>query len=85
MDIDIWICQRGTPALASGGTGDVLSGIIGSLIAQNIKPFMACAIGVQAHAIAGEQWAKTHQATGGLIASELTDELPNIIESMRTA
>ncbi len=79
-----WVCDRGSPALAAGGTGDVLSGIIGSLIAQRVTPFMACAIGVQAHAIAGEQWAKTHQATGGLIANDLAQELPGVLETMRT-
>ena len=78
-----WICERGTPALAAGGTGDVLSGIIGSLIAQRVTPFMACAIGVQTHAIAGEHWAKHHQATGGLIASDLAQEIPRILETMR--
>ena len=92
----VWVCERGHPAMGVGGTGDVLSGAIGSIIAQsmsmpksNPKPdhkidlFNACVIAVQAHAIAGENWAKTHSATGGMIASELADELVGVIESMR--
>lgn len=81
-----WVCDHGHPALSVGGTGDVLAGVIGSVIAQkNIDLFMACAIGVQAHAIAGEHWASSHHATGGMIASELANELASVIESMRNA
>ncbi|PCI08179.1 NAD(P)H-hydrate dehydratase [bacterium] len=80
----VWVCDRGCSALSVGGTGDVLAGVIGSLIAQkNIDLFMACAIGVQAHAIAGEQWATHHNATSGMIANELADELAGVIETMR--
>jgi len=84
----VWICQRGHPAMGVGGTGDVLGGVIGSLIAQTktegaVDLFMACAIGVEAHAIAGEEWAKSHHGSGGMIASELADDLVGAIESLR--
>lgn len=88
----VWVCDRGHPAMGVGGSGDVLSGVIGSIIAQSksmsksnpqIDLFNACMIAVQAHAIAGEQWAKTHSASGGMIATELADELVRVIESMR--
>jgi len=84
----VWVCTHGSPAMGVGGTGDVLSGVIGSLIAQSKKNgtvdlFMSSAIGVQAHAIAGERWASDHQASGGMIASELADELIGVIEGMR--
>ena len=86
----VWVCQRGSAALAAGGTGDVLAGIIGSIIAQtrndpSIDLLHAAAIGVQAHAIAGEQWSRDHQGDGGLIASELTHVLPNVITQMRSS
>lgn len=85
----VWVCDRGSPALASGGTGDVLAGIIGSIIAQTreepgIDLLHAAAIGVQAHAIAGEQWAQSHKGTGGLIANELTELLPQIMSDLRS-
>ncbi len=80
----VWVCDRGCSALSVGGTGDVLAGVIGSLIAQkNTELFMACAIGVQAHAIAGEHWAAHHHATSGMIATELVDEVASVIETMR--
>lgn len=84
----VWVCDRGHPAMGVGGTGDVLAGVTGSLIAQSknqptIDLFSACAISVQAHAIAGEHWASSHHASGGMIASELADELVGVIESMR--
>ena len=79
-----WVCHRGHQAMGVGGTGDVLSGVIGSMIAQGNKDlFMACALGVQAHAIAGERWVSSHQSTGGMIADELADKLPEAVESLR--
>jgi len=86
----VWVSERGSPALAAAGTGDVLAGIIGSIIAQtrddpSIDLLHAAAIGVQAHAIAGERWAESHEGDGGLIASELTESLPNIITQMRSS
>ena len=71
-----------------GGTGDVLGGVIGSLIAQTrseqtIDLYMACCIGVEAHAIAGEAWVESHHGSGGMIASELAWELVGAMETLR--
>ena len=44
----------GTPALATAGTGDVLSGVIGALLAQRLEPLQAAALGVYLHGRAGE-------------------------------
>ncbi len=90
----VWTCSCGHSAMGVGGTGDVLSGVIGSLIAQTranpaahqaIDLFTASAIGVQAHAMAGERWADEHHASGGMIASELADECAPVIESLRSS
>jgi len=98
-----WTCQRGHPVLATGGTGDVLSGVIGALVAQYVaggpgaigsvalprpkgKPldlYDAARVGVEAHAGAGERWAARAEASGGLLAHELADEIPGVIEGMR--
>jgi NAD(P)H-hydrate epimerase len=85
----VWVCDRGSPALAAGGTGDVLAGIIGSIIAQtriddSIDLLHAAALGVQAHAIAGERWAESHQGDGGLMANELSDLLPTVLNELRS-
>lgn len=84
----VWVCERGSPALAAAGTGDVLGGVIGSIIAQSrndasIDLLHAAALGVQAHAIAGERWAESHDGDGGLMANELSEQLPGVISSLR--
>ncbi len=84
----VWVCQRGSPALAAAGTGDVLAGVIGSIIAQtrevaSIDLLHAAALGVQAHAIAGERWAESHEGDGGLMANELSELLPGVMNTLR--
>jgi NAD(P)H-hydrate epimerase len=60
------------PALASGGTGDVLSGVIGSLLAQGLAPFDAARLGVYLHGLAGET-VRERLGDAGLLASDLPD------------
>jgi hydroxyethylthiazole kinase-like uncharacterized protein yjeF len=62
------------PALASGGTGDVLSGTIGSLLAQGLEPFAAARLGVYLHGMAGEA-VRERIGDSGLLASDLPDAL----------
>jgi hydroxyethylthiazole kinase-like uncharacterized protein yjeF len=62
------------PALASGGTGDVLSGTIGSLLAQGLAPFAAAQLGVYLHGLAGEA-VRLRMGDAGLLASDLPDEI----------
>jgi NAD(P)H-hydrate epimerase len=62
------------PALASGGTGDVLSGAIGSLLAQGLPPFDAARLGVYLHGLAGETVSE-RLGDAGLLASDLPDAI----------
>ncbi len=62
------------PALASGGTGDVLSGTIGALLAQGLAPFDAARVGVYLHGVAGES-VRERIGDAGLLASDLPDEI----------
>lgn len=100
-----WTCTRGHPCLATGGTGDVLSGVIAGLCAQFARDGLAeiaaargptaptpkpqlglfdlARLSVQAHAIAGERWAKAHGAQAGLLATELADLVPAALEELR--
>jgi NAD(P)H-hydrate epimerase len=71
----------GTPALAKAGTGDVLSGIIGSFMAQNIAPFDAAVLGVELHGRAG-QHAEAHLGQRAVCAEDLIDSLPAILKSL---
>lgn len=62
------------PALASAGTGDVLAGTIGALLAQGLAPFDAACLGVYLHGVAGEH-VRERLGDAGLLASDLPDEL----------
>ncbi len=62
-------CTHGNPGMASGGMGDLLSGVIAGLIAQGLKLDVAAKLGVCVHAMAGDIAAKTGQR--GTIASDL--------------
>jgi NAD(P)H-hydrate epimerase len=60
------------PALASGGTGDVLAGAIGSLLAQGLAPFDAARLGVYLHGLSGDG-VRERLGDAGLLASDLPD------------
>jgi NAD(P)H-hydrate epimerase len=71
-----------TPALASGGTGDVLAGVIAGLIGQKLPPFEAAVTGVHLHSVAGmDLEASLGQA--GVLASDLLPQLPRVMERLR--
>jgi hydroxyethylthiazole kinase-like uncharacterized protein yjeF len=70
------------PALATGGTGDVLSGIIGGLIAQGSEPFTAAVTGVYIHAAAGRSISQ-RLGDSGLLASDLLPEIPLVMKVLR--
>ncbi len=65
-----------TPALATAGTGDVLSGLVGALLAKGLAPFEAAALGAIAHARAGRAAAGRHGADH-TIAGDVVDALPD--------
>lgn len=101
-----WVCPAGHPCLATGGTGDVLTGLIAGLVAQFVptveammmrakvprmpvdpaRPldlFDAARLGVLIHARAGEAWARSRAASGGLAAMDLVELLPRLVEACR--
>ncbi|HWX45670.1 MAG TPA: NAD(P)H-hydrate dehydratase [Solirubrobacteraceae bacterium] len=65
-----------SPALATAGTGDVLTGIIAALLAQGLPAFSAAAAGVWLHAAAGRLAARAVGAPEGVIASDVIALLP---------
>lgn len=73
----------GNPGMATGGTGDVLSGIIGGLMAQGIRPFDAARAGVFLHGRAGDcaMWRKSQ---AGLLAGDILDEIPTVLREVTT-
>jgi hydroxyethylthiazole kinase-like uncharacterized protein yjeF len=67
---NVWINTSGSSALATGGTGDVLTGLIGSLLAQGASPIDAACIGCFLHGRAGEL-AAGKEGVRGVIAGDL--------------
>lgn len=80
-DKKIYINSTGNPGMASGGMGDVLTGIIASFIGQGIKPLNAARLGAYLHGAAGDVAAKK-KGEVGLIAGDLIEELPYIMDSI---
>ncbi|HTK45101.1 MAG TPA: NAD(P)H-hydrate dehydratase [Patescibacteria group bacterium] len=74
-DGTVTIAPFENPALASGGTGDVLSGVIGGLLAQGMAPGPAARLGVFLHGTAGDV-VRDRIGDAGLLASDLPDSIP---------
>jgi len=72
------------PALASGGTGDVLAGLIAGLMAQGSDAYTAAVTGVYVHAEAGRR-LQARQGSAGLLASELLPAIPIVMKAIREA
>ena len=70
------------PALATGGTGDVLGGVIAGLLAQGLDAYRAAVSGVYVHAEAGRRLSE-RLGPSGLLASDLLPELPLVMKSLR--
>lgn len=70
------ICDKGNPGMATAGMGDVLSGVIGGLIAQDIPLGDAARLGVYIHATAGDLAAKDGER--GMIATDLMPYLKQL-------
>ena len=73
-----YLCDRGSPAMATGGMGDVLAGVIGALWAQGLSPLDATRIGAYAHGVAGERAALAY-GDRGVRATDLVSYLPSIL------
>jgi len=73
----IYTCKAGNPGMASGGMGDVLTGVITGLIAQGHSLLSATKMGVLIHAMAGDRAAK--QGERGLLASDLMPHIRELV------
>lgn len=73
-----WVCRHGNPGMATAGMGDVLSGILGALVAQGLSTDTACQYGVSLHAKAGDIVANKY-GQRGLMASDLFETVRVLI------
>jgi NAD(P)H-hydrate epimerase len=74
-DGSVFINSTGNQGMASGGTGDVLTGIIAGFVSQGYAPAISAIIGVYMHGAAGDA-AADKKGFAGLIASDIIDALP---------
>lgn len=81
-DGDYFVNTSGNPALASGGTGDVLTGLIASLVAQGLTPLDAAKLGVFAHGFAADHLVASGLGPRGVTASEVLLEVRNVINGL---
>lgn len=73
------VCSEGNPGMASGGMGDVLSGLIGALLAQGLDADDAACAGVCLHAAAADEAAKQGQI--GMLASDLFEPVRKLLNA----
>lgn len=81
---EVRINPTGNRALSTAGTGDVLSGVIGGLLAQRLAPFDAAVAGTYIHGLAGER-ASRRFGFDGVLAGDLLPILPRILRRLREA
>ncbi len=72
------------PVLASGGSGDILAGVVASLVGQGLRPFEAAALGVYLHALAGEL-VSIDMGDAGLMATDLLPLIPRVRRGLAQA
>lgn len=72
------LCPYGNPGLGTGGTGDVLAGLIGGLLAQGADPGHAARLGVCVHALAGDRCARA-AGERGLVAGDLFEPIRTLL------
>lgn len=70
----IYVNTTGNPGMATGGAGDVLTGVIAALIGQKLSAFEAAQLGVYIHGLAGDI-ARDHDGEIGMIAGDIVDAL----------
>ncbi len=75
----VYVNTSGTDAMATAGSGDVLTGVICGLLAQGLQPFDAAALGVYVHGLAGEL-AKDALGARAVMAGDIAEQIGNVRE-----
>jgi NAD(P)H-hydrate epimerase len=71
----LYVNETGNAGMATGGTGDVLTGVIAALIGQNMDPYEAAILGVYLHGLAGD-FAAEELGRWSMTALDLVEYLP---------
>lgn len=75
---NLWVCKNGNPGMATAGMGDVLSGVLGALLAQGMGLRLTAVYGMCLHSYAGDLASKEH-GERGMLASDLFPYLRKLI------
>lgn len=75
----VYINNTGNPGMATGGTGDALTGMIGGFLAQGFASLQAACLGVYLHGLAGDLAAK-EKGEAGMIAGDLIEKIPQALQ-----
>ncbi len=78
---EIFFNSTGNPGMATAGSGDVLTGVIASLLSQQMDPFLALKLGVYIHGLAGDLAVSAYHKPY-LLASEIINYLPQALNEM---
>jgi len=76
------LVPTGNPGMATGGTGDVLTGLISGLLAQGLAPGLAASAGVYLHGLAGDL-AAGHLGQEAMLAGDLLNNIPDAIRQLK--
>src|SRR5205823_10418165 len=80
----LYVNRTGNPGMATGGSGDVLTGLIAALVGQGLEPFAAAQLGTHLHGLAGDL-ARDELGEEAMIASDLLGYLPKAFVRYRSA
>lgn len=79
----LYVNRTGNPGMATGGSGDVLTGVIAALLGQKLEPFAAAQLGVYLHGLAGDL-VREELGEEGMIAADLLQTLPQAFVKYRS-
>lgn len=80
---EVYFNSTGNPGMSTGGTGDVLTGMLAGLLAQNYYPLQAAVLGVYLHGLSGDV-AMQEKGMNSLIASDVVEFLPQAFLKLNT-
>ena len=78
---EIFINPTGNPGMATGGMGDVLTGMVGGFLAQGFPPAEAAKLGVFLHGLAGD-WVAHQKGERGMAATDLIEGIPRLLHAL---
>jgi NAD(P)H-hydrate epimerase len=77
----VFINPTGNPGMATGGMGDVLTGMVGGFLAQGFTPLAAAKLGVFLHGLAGD-WVAHQKGERGMAATDLIEGIPRLLQAL---